>query len=234
MSDDQVIRIDGLPVRRTPNYGDSRQQSFCVFCGGTPDTKDHLPSRVFLDQPYPEDLAHVPACRDCNNGFSLDEEYVAVLLEGEASGSCPGAQRPQIRKVLDRKPKLRNRVMNDLASSLSDKDERIKRVLIKLARGHVAYDLNDPQLDEPTYISLARLQDLSPQTRKAFETPPAVDIYPEVGSRSFLEMVSSQRSAHWVWVEAQRGRYRYLPYIGDGIGVRMVIGEFLAGEVIWL
>lgn len=234
MSDGKVVRIDGVRVRRTPNYGDSRQQSFCVFCGGSADTQDHLPSRVFLDQPYPEDLAHVPACRDCNNGFSLDEEYVAVLLEVEASGSCAAVKRPKIRKALDHNPQLRDRVMNDSASSTPYKDERIKRVLIKLARGHVAYDLNDPQLDDPTYISLARLQDVNPQTRHAFETPPAADIYPEVGSRTFLEMVSSQRSTHYVWVEAQRGRYRYLPYIGDGVGVRMVIGEFLAGEVIWL
>lgn len=45
------------------NYGDERQLSACVFCRRETETRDHVPSRVLLDEPYPENLPVVPACR---------------------------------------------------------------------------------------------------------------------------------------------------------------------------
>jgi hypothetical protein len=60
---------------------DNRLIGVCVFCGGHPDTRDHAPSKVFLDEPFPEDLAVVEACAECNRSFSIDEEYLACFLE---------------------------------------------------------------------------------------------------------------------------------------------------------
>ena len=68
-------------------YGDDRNKGFCVHCGGGPtETVDHVPSKVLLDEPYPENLMAAPACRECNNGLSLDEEYLACLLECVIAG----------------------------------------------------------------------------------------------------------------------------------------------------
>jgi len=37
-------------------YGDSRNKGFCVHCGGPDETRDHVPAKVLLDEPYPENL----------------------------------------------------------------------------------------------------------------------------------------------------------------------------------
>src|SRR5690242_14029536 len=62
-------------------YIDERHLAFCAFCGDAPGTRDHVPPRVFLDKPYPDNVPVVGSCFECNNGASLDEEYVACLLE---------------------------------------------------------------------------------------------------------------------------------------------------------
>ena len=64
-----------------PEYGEGHPERMCCYCGTWADTVDHVPSKVLLDEPYPENLPVVPCCRNCNDQFSLDEEYVAVLLE---------------------------------------------------------------------------------------------------------------------------------------------------------
>ena len=69
-------------------YGDDRNKGFCVHCGGPSETVDHVPSKVLLDEPYPENLMAASACRKCNNDFSIDEEYLACLLECVVAGSA--------------------------------------------------------------------------------------------------------------------------------------------------
>ena len=64
-----------------PEYGEGHPERMCCYCGDFADTVDHVPSKVFLEKPYPENLPVVPCCKKCNERFSLDEEYVAVLLE---------------------------------------------------------------------------------------------------------------------------------------------------------
>ena len=64
-----------------PEYGEGHPERLCCYCGAWADTVDHVPSKVFMDKPYPENLPVVPCCKKCNREFSLDEEYVTVLLE---------------------------------------------------------------------------------------------------------------------------------------------------------
>jgi len=71
------------------NYGDQRNEGWCIHCGGVDETRDHVPSRILLDEPYPTNLPVVAACQRCNLGCSLDEEYVACLLE------CPQEEQSQ-------------------------------------------------------------------------------------------------------------------------------------------
>ena len=73
-------------MRQVPDYADERRKGFCVHCGGPYETDDHMPSKVFLDRPYPENLPVCPACATCNEGFSKDEEYLACLLECVLAG----------------------------------------------------------------------------------------------------------------------------------------------------
>lgn len=52
----------------------------CVYCGVVATTRDHTPPKVLLEEPFPPNLRTVPACQSCNAGWSLDEQYMAVVL----------------------------------------------------------------------------------------------------------------------------------------------------------
>src|SRR5579883_1837339 len=72
-------------MEQIPNFGDIRQLAWCVYCGGGTETRDHVPSKVLLDDPLPKNLAVVPACLSCNTGLSGDE-YFACLIECVLAG----------------------------------------------------------------------------------------------------------------------------------------------------
>lgn len=52
----------------------------CVYCSKSADTNDHAPPRCLLRRPLPSNLITLPACLQCNNGFSLDEKAVRAFL----------------------------------------------------------------------------------------------------------------------------------------------------------
>src|SRR5690348_7164381 len=99
-------------MRQVPNYGDKRVLAFCTFCGGETGTRDHCPSRVLLDEPFPANLPVVPACAACNTSFSADEEYLACLISSVLAGSTDpdAAPRAKTRRLLATKPALRARI----------------------------------------------------------------------------------------------------------------------------
>ena len=168
-------------LEQIPNYGDSRQLERCVYCGAGTETRDHVPSRVFLDRPYPSNLPVVPACEDCNAGFSLDEEYLASLIDCVIAGtSDPNfVPRPKVKRTLERKPLLAKRLENarlEEASSFTIERGRVENVVLKLARGHAAHELNEPQFDYPSQISFLPLATLPHDKTHHFETPPIVSI----------------------------------------------------------
>jgi len=74
------------------DYADDHLLHGCIYCEhGAEETRDHVVSKVLLDRPYPDNLPKVPACFDCSNGFSRDEEYVVALIECVRAGSTEPA-----------------------------------------------------------------------------------------------------------------------------------------------
>ena len=222
-----------------PNYGDERQLVGCIYCRRTSATRDHVPPRVFLDVPYPENLPVVPACRECNEALSLDEEYLACLVECALVGSVRVSEirREKIRRILGNKPALAARLIQarkqtDNGTSFQIEAHRVKNVVVKLGRGHAAFELNEPQYQEPCVVSFQPLVALSSNARERFETPPRMSLLPEVGSRATQRLLLAD-SVCTDWIVAQPGRYRYLSSVGTGTTVRVVIGEYLACEMIW-
>jgi hypothetical protein len=215
----------------------------CVYCGGQPSTRDHVPSRVLLDKPYPDDLPVVGACADCNEGLSLDEEYVACLVECAIVGSTNSAElgRPKIRRILAERPALRALLESaksqggDGALFWQPDAERVQNVLLKLARGHAAYQCAEPMLHHPSRISFSPISLMSVEQLHAFETPANETMYPEVGSRAFCEVLAVNHEAFVIggWHTVQPGRYRYLVSWSAGIDVRVVLSEYLFGQVVW-
>lgn len=227
-------------------FCDDRLISGCVLCGGQTESRDHVPCRVLLDEPYPENLPVVPACEVCNGGASLDEEYFACLLECTLTGSAEPAavRREKIRRILQRKPVLaamlaEARTVSETATIFKIDQERINRVVLKLARGHAAYELSEPKHDDPKSVAVVPLPLLSEEARAQFEAGPRcgeLAPWPEVGSRAFQRLAYSVTAGFDFdggWVEVQPGRYRYLAFADGGVTIRMVISEYLACEVIW-
>lgn len=229
-------------MRKVQNLGDNRNKGSCVHCGGPNETRDHAPSIVFLDDPLPPDLPASPSCAACNQGFSSDEAYVACLLECVIAGDAKPAlmQREKIAALMRRRPKLTamiaalKRQQRDRVSFSFD-HKRIENVILKLARCHVAYEINEPRIDEPELVWFQPLSLMPPEELDAFENDRnEVAIWPEVGSRAMHRLlVADDNAFREGWINVQPGRYRFKVSLESGVQVRMVLREYLAGEVSW-
>jgi hypothetical protein len=138
--------------------------------------RDHVPSRVLFDEPYPNNLPVVPACRKCNEGFSIDEEYVACLIDCVLSGtvSAENAQREKVRRILSNKPALTVRLKEACRAmggniQFSAEHNRIKNLVLKLARGHVLFECNETHYEEPIDLKYIPPSTLSRAERDHFE-----------------------------------------------------------------
>lgn len=224
------------------DLSDQRLHGYCLYCGQSATTREHVPARLLLDDPLPSNLHTVEACFSCNNSFSKDEEYLGCLLEVIVCGSTSEKHRmrPKVRQALDRQPKLAARIEHcrEIVQGKSvwrPELVRISNVIRKLAQGHAAYDLVEtalfsPYVQEPR-VAVAPLQNLSSTALKVFEEAMVDELWPEVGSRAMqrLALMSLQPEP---WVAVQAGRYRYMTSC-EGPTVRLVLSEYLAAEVMW-
>lgn len=143
-----------------------------------------------------------------------------------------------MRQILQRQTSLVKRLTNaheQQKKAFRVEFERGHELALKLARGHVAYEQNEPQLDEPDRLIVAPLASLAGSDLEAFESSPKTSIWPEVGSRAMqraLVIDHEVRLGDWVIVQDQR--YRYLTCATEvGIVFRAVLSEYLACEVVW-
>lgn len=225
---------------QVPNYGDGRTLAFCAFCCGPTGTRDHCPSRVFLDAPLPENLPVVPACAACNGGFSSDEEYLACLVACVVAGTTDpeAVERAKIRRILNEKPALRARIEQsktvvDGQVIFMPDTARARKVLVKLAQGHALYELHESCARAPDYFRMLPLTLMGRAERERFEIPEVSSSWPEVGSRAMQRLVVGGDCSPTGWIVVQEGRYRYNASLGEGMEVRLVIGEYLACHACW-
>lgn len=223
-------------------FADSRMSGFCVYCGGEPDTRDHVPSRVLLDEPFPDNLPIVECCTDCNGAFSLHEEYVACFLSCVICGSTvPEKQlRPKISRILKASPAIAARIQASLLPSVSDELvwkpelDRIRTVILKLARGHIAYELSLPRPDDPISVKIMPIALMPQDSASAFLSDQPTHLWPEIGSRAFIRACKTFDSPSVdCWRIVQPGRYQYLVSQSGGDFVRLLIANYLACEVCW-
>lgn len=236
------------------DYADARLVSGCIYCGGPADTREHAPSKVLLDSPYPENLPVVGACWPCNNGFSSDEEYLACLVESAIAGTTTPdkIERPSIAKLLARSPALLARIEKaryeaEGRTYFSIEADRVKNVVLKLARGHAVFELSQICSDEPKAYWCVPLELLPDETRETFDSAHVTQMLGEVGSRGMqrqyvIQLPLQNGDGHSSalgfittdWVDVQEERYRYLAiHEAEEVCVRIVIREYLACEVVW-
>ena len=224
---------------------DERLMGACVYCGGPAETHDHVPSRVLLEDPPPDDLPVVDACAACNQGFSLDEEYLACFLECVLAGSTDvkRLRREKIKHALSRNDRLSARIQasarfNDNGVLTWEPEvERVHNFVLKLARGHAAYELSLPQLDSPETVFVSPLLAMLDGDRKAFENAGSGELrgWPEINSRAFLRVVGAQPYSDQAgpWIVVQPGQYRYSVDQHGGVRVQVVLAEYLGCVVKW-
>ena len=228
-------------MKQLRDHGDSRALGYCALCGSRSlGTKDHCPSKVFLDEPYPENLPAVDACSRCNNGVSRDEEYVACLISCVASGSTDPrtVAREKIARILAAKLALRARIERsrsciDGRVAFRAEHGRMARVITKLAKGHAAYELHELCVRPPDFLDLAPVPEMDQSSRFSLESWSVPDVWPEVGSRALQRVLSGADLVADGWICVQPGRYRYRASWGHGVEVAIVIGEYLACRVRW-
>jgi hypothetical protein len=52
----------------------------CIYCNcAIADTVDHIPPKLLLAKPYPDNLLTVPSCLKCSASFQKHDEYTRVI-----------------------------------------------------------------------------------------------------------------------------------------------------------
>ena len=224
------------------HYFDRRCTDLCVFCGGAPETKDHVPSKILLDKPFPNNLPVVQCCLECNSGFSLDEEYVACFLECVIEGSTnpDNLRRKKIAQILRDKPSLAKRIADSEVTnsegeqSWVTEQDRINVVIMKLARGHLDFELSIQRFDDPLSIAAIPVSLMSDEEVDRFDRPQLMHLFPEIGSRAFLRGKGfTKKPITDEWQIVQAGRYEYQVSQASGNIVRILLSDYLACEIRW-
>ena len=238
------------------DYSDSRNKGFCIHCGSglrlEKSNRDHVPTKGLLNRPYPENLPVVEVCRECNSGFSSDEEYLIAFLGSVLSGSTKPdpirfhtasgilTRSPRLGHRIDRSQTIQSTLWGNTEVLWSREMDRIQRVIVKNARGHVLYEMGEPMLEPPSHVSVCPIQAMTDEQVDQFEDVPHDSVWPEVGSRMMQRAVivhslgNSQEVYSDSWQDVQDDVYRYAVAQASGvILVRMVLREYLAAEVLW-
>ena len=218
---------------------DWRLDNICVYCGALADTLDHVPSKCFLDEPYPKNLRGVQYCGKCNHKFSSDEEYVSCLIDcmKEKTTNPNMIKREKTRKTLLHSAKLLKRITGQFRMfadiEVCDIEKsRLELVMYKLAFGHLAYENNSINWDSEYKVDMWVLENMSKPLLNDFEMPYCGEVVPEICSNcSYNILVGFDDSINYSdWIVVQDGRYRYC-VSPDSTKVKFVIAEYLAVEV---
>lgn len=227
-------------MRQIHPWADERllDKTMCIYCSDSASTREHVPSRILLDEPYPENMQVVPACAPCNQNFSSDEEYLACLIDCALNGSTDSDNlRAKVKRTLDRHPALRLKIESarheeDGRTVFTVECNRVKNVIIKLSLCHYVYEFNDFP-DMPPTVLFEPLPELNQEVLAFFENVPPPDLWPEVGSRAFIRAAESWARDFQPWQIVQESRYRYAVIEGHAREVRIVLSEYIGAWVTW-
>lgn len=237
---------DGL---RTLIEKNKRFDSVCIYCGSNPaKSKEHLPSRVFLDTPYPKEYSIVPACEKCNIGFSADEVYISCFVD-KLRNALSKNMFPLREKTISAvsHDKGLARILCEQIRTENDKifvnyqPEPFFKILIKLAKGHLC-KAQDKVVESDCSVecNFKFKPDLSEDEIYHYEELPLAEKASECGSDFthallIVEGISLPSSQIFIpWNEVQGGNYRYLTYFENyNYAVRIVICETLFAEVLF-
>lgn len=228
----------------------------------TESNRDHVPTKSLLTKALRERgarhdrgagcemdyLPQVTVCRRCNSSFSPDENYLLCVLHAIMAGTLypDPTKHPEAAAIL----RSNRHVVRSLKSgpdgqlllfdnlkpfTLYPDTGKIRRVIIKNARGHAYHEIAEPLLEAPVHVAFVPLDQLTIEQRSAFESAGAcgeLAVWPEVGSRISPQLLDGEAILGG-WITVEPGRYRYLVEWSECVTVRTVIWEYLATESRW-
>ena len=147
----------------------------------------------------------VTACSKCNQRFSLNEEYLAYLIECIIVGSTNprDLKRDKIKRILSRKPALsacisRARQKTDEGIFFEVEYNRIQNVVMKLGRGHAVFENSQQQLEDPSSVFIKLLPLMTASEMTSYKTiSKGLSRWPEIGSRGFQRPLNALHRQHW-------------------------------------
>lgn len=225
-----------------------RFDSMCIYCHtNIANSREHLPSRIFLDTPYPEGYSIVPACKECNVGFSPGEVYVSCFID-KLRNALSNNRIPLREKTISaiNHDKDLERIINEQILTENGKiivnyePTSFSKILIKLAKGHLCQAQDKVFEGYCSVVCNFKLKpDLSEDELYHFEELPLADKASECGSDFthgllIVEVIGLPSQIVVPWNEVQEDNYRYLTYFEqDNYVVRIVICETLFAEVLF-
>jgi hypothetical protein len=243
-------------------YGDNRLRhkiiynrnsySECVYCGGEADTREHVPSKVFLVKPYPDNLGIIPACLKCNNSYSKDELFLSILIEKLKSKHY--GQKYSQSKEVETRIKSNEKIAFEIEQAIENNsinkfEKKISRIIFKLALGHSVYELSEGFKIQDGTINYSFLDSMSTRETEEFSLPFNIskEPLPEIGSRVYqrimvltLDLVAVNDPEQKMdapiifldWVDVQQSKYNYTSYIfGNKIITKIIINDFMYTEI---
>ena len=223
---------------------------------------DHVPTKSLLTKALRErgarydsgagnELDYLPqvlVCCRCNSSFASDENYLLCVLHAVMAGSLypdptkyPEAatilrSNRHVVRSLKKGPEGQPLLFDDLQPFTVFPDaDKVRRVIVKNARGHAYHEIGEPLLEEPDQVAFVPLVLLSFEQRDAFEaagTGTGLAAWPEVGSRMTVHL-RDQEAMVGGWITVEPGRYRYAIDWSGAVTVKTVIWEYLATETRW-
>lgn len=228
----------------------------------TESNRDHVPTKSLLTKSLRERgakydrgkdsetdyLPQVIVCQSCNSSFSADETYLLCALHAVMAGSLypDPAKHPEAAGIL----RSNRHIVRSLKKGLNGQlhlfenpppftlfpdTEKVRRVIVKNARGHAYHEIGEPLFEAPDQVAFVPLELLSPEQRDAFETcgtGAEFAAWPEVGSRMTVQLLEEETMVGG-WITVEPDRYRYSVDWSGAVTVKTVIWEYLATETRW-
>ena len=228
---DSLSRLKNRLVYNRKNNG-----MICIYCGRKAQTREHCPPKSFFpEHDFPDNLRVLPACAECNNSFSLDEEIVRDFL------NCS----------YDRCFNLKNEYPSviceyvKLAEQKNALVEPVKRIFSKVAQGLAIYEMSDCFGEDgwvPEVTDYIFRHWVDENEWNDLKLPISINILPELGSRASNNFLLIQsiggdeaeilESINVMWIEIKEKVFEYITWIQDDIiRVRMILRDFFFIEV---
>lgn len=191
----------------------------CIHCGTalsrSTSSRDHVPSKLLLRQPYPDNLKTIRVCRSCNTRFSPAEEYLGAflgLLLTVGDGVNP---RHVLERMIDNNEQMQELFDRSLGLDATSAAPRVfvepDQSLLDIALGKNARGL--------LHIECGHTQDF--QVAKVLAVP--LENIPETTRALILPPASA-------WHIVQNETFRYHVLQGPQPVVRAILCEYLYAE----